>query len=375
MHSIVRFLRASLQLSIVVVIGVLLIVLRYIIKTPQLLTSKITGEGRFSLWNGNKVFFQVVGPQAGPVLVLLHTPEIGGSAYEMRKLVPELARRYRVYVPDLPGFGLSDHPAQSYRASTYEAFLQSFLHEVVMQPATLVASGLSAQFCLALADSHPELVEKLVLLTSFSSLQLEQKPLSAQTSAILHTTVGAFIAYALLTSKPILRRVMAWQHQQELENVGVDELHYFYASTHQPGAQYAACAWLAGDLQSQLPKSTPPCPTLLIQGEKCATSADRSNTALQIENIAGAGLRVHEEQPEQVLKIIQQAEILQPTAEPNVEEGRSLSEASEPVVEAYCVKCKQKRNMVNPRQTTTKNGRRAMEGICPICSTRLFRFI
>ncbi len=49
-----------------------------------------------------------------------------------------------------------------------------------------------------------------------------------------------------------------------------------------------------------------------------------------------------------------------------------------PVVErtaAYCVKCHEKRIMQNARKITTKNGRNAMEGICPVCGTKLFRFI
>jgi DNA polymerase II large subunit len=44
-------------------------------------------------------------------------------------------------------------------------------------------------------------------------------------------------------------------------------------------------------------------------------------------------------------------------------------------VEAYCVKCRQKRSMEGPREIETKNGRHALEGTCPVCGTRLFRFI
>ncbi len=50
-------------------------------------------------------------------------------------------------------------------------------------------------------------------------------------------------------------------------------------------------------------------------------------------------------------------------------------ELAEPIVEAYCVKCRQKRTMFQPQQSRTKNGRNAMTGTCPVCGTRLFRFI
>jgi len=44
-------------------------------------------------------------------------------------------------------------------------------------------------------------------------------------------------------------------------------------------------------------------------------------------------------------------------------------------VEAYCVKCRTKREMKNPTEVTMKNGRPAMEGLCPVCGTKLFRMM
>jgi hypothetical protein len=41
--------------------------------------------------------------------------------------------------------------------------------------------------------------------------------------------------------------------------------------------------------------------------------------------------------------------------------------------EAYCVKCKAKREINNPTQITMKNGRPAVQGECPVCNTRLFK--
>ena len=43
--------------------------------------------------------------------------------------------------------------------------------------------------------------------------------------------------------------------------------------------------------------------------------------------------------------------------------------------EAYCVKCREKREMQGVRRVVTKNGRNALEGMCPVCGTKLFRFI
>jgi len=43
------------------------------------------------------------------------------------------------------------------------------------------------------------------------------------------------------------------------------------------------------------------------------------------------------------------------------------------MVEAYCVKCKAKRVMKDPKKVTMKNGKPAMQGICPVCGTKVFR--
>ena len=42
-------------------------------------------------------------------------------------------------------------------------------------------------------------------------------------------------------------------------------------------------------------------------------------------------------------------------------------------VVGYCVKCKAKRDMENPKQITMKNGRLATEGTCGTCGTRMFK--
>lgn len=41
--------------------------------------------------------------------------------------------------------------------------------------------------------------------------------------------------------------------------------------------------------------------------------------------------------------------------------------------EAYCVKCKTKRQIKDAVQITMKNGRPATEGKCPVCGTKMFK--
>ena len=40
--------------------------------------------------------------------------------------------------------------------------------------------------------------------------------------------------------------------------------------------------------------------------------------------------------------------------------------------QAYCVKCKGKKEMSDAKQVTMKNGRKAMKGKCPSCGTGMY---
>ena len=42
-------------------------------------------------------------------------------------------------------------------------------------------------------------------------------------------------------------------------------------------------------------------------------------------------------------------------------------------MDAYCLKCRTKREMQNSTQVTLKNGRPATQGTCPTCGTKMFR--
>ncbi len=42
-------------------------------------------------------------------------------------------------------------------------------------------------------------------------------------------------------------------------------------------------------------------------------------------------------------------------------------------MEAYCLKCRAKREMKNPQQTKMKNGKPATTGTCPTCGTKMYR--
>jgi hypothetical protein len=42
-------------------------------------------------------------------------------------------------------------------------------------------------------------------------------------------------------------------------------------------------------------------------------------------------------------------------------------------MQAYCMKCRAKKEMAEPVQITMKNGKPATQGKCSVCGTKLFR--
>ena len=58
-----------------------------------------------------------------------------------------------------------------------------------------------------------------------------------------------------------------------------------------------------------------------------------------------------------------------------IHHDRTTARKGEPTMatEAYCVKCREKREMQDEEVVTMKNGRPALKGVCPVCGTKLFR--
>jgi hypothetical protein len=44
-------------------------------------------------------------------------------------------------------------------------------------------------------------------------------------------------------------------------------------------------------------------------------------------------------------------------------------------VTAFCVKCKTERKIKDAKVVTLKNGRPAATGVCPVCGTKMFKFL
>ncbi|MDG4885538.1 alpha/beta hydrolase [Mesorhizobium sp. WSM4884] len=68
--------------------------------------------------DGLNVFYREAGDAGRPTLLLLHG--FPSASHMFRDLIPELAGRYHVVAPDLPGFGMTEQPARDQFAYKFE---------------------------------------------------------------------------------------------------------------------------------------------------------------------------------------------------------------------------------------------------------------
>jgi pimeloyl-ACP methyl ester carboxylesterase len=68
--------------------------------------------------DGFNIFYREAGPRDAPAFLLLHGFPSAGHMF--RDLIPQLADRFRVIAPDLPGFGQSDMPDRGEFTYTFD---------------------------------------------------------------------------------------------------------------------------------------------------------------------------------------------------------------------------------------------------------------
>ena len=136
---------------------------------------------------------------AGPVLVLIHG--MGGSSENWRTVVEPLARDHTVIVPNLPGHGHSGPSAGDYSVGGLAAGIRDLILLLGHRRATLVGHSLGGGIAMQFAYQFPEILERLVLVSS-GGLGPEVSPLLRAASL---PGAGPFIA----TTAPLIGAIAA----------------------------------------------------------------------------------------------------------------------------------------------------------------------
>jgi len=116
--------------------------------------------------NGHRIHYYVRGPISGPPVVLVHG--LGGRAEDWVNLAPYLVNAgYRVYTPDLLGYGQSDKPQDAnYSIQQESQLVTGFLDAMHLEQTDLAGWSMGGWIVQRVAADHPDRIRRLILIDS-----------------------------------------------------------------------------------------------------------------------------------------------------------------------------------------------------------------
>lgn len=251
-------------------------------------------------------------------IIFLHGFGGGSSSFEWSKVYPAFSAEYRVLAPDLPGWGLSEHRVQDYYAKDYLAAIAEFITANSARPVTVVASSVVAGLVVWLATEKPDLFRNLVLMCPTGLSDFGQPFNGMVFQFIGSLPIFNYLLYSQAIASPISIRGFLENVLFARKNRVTEEMvEAYFASAHQPYAEYAAYSFLKGyssfDLAEFLPKLNTP--TAILWGEKANFApADRgerlaalSSQVKFFSNIEDTGTVPHLELPAVAIARIRRA--------------------------------------------------------------------
>ena len=112
---------------------------------------------------GLKLFYREAGRADAPMLLLLHGFPSAGHMF--RDLIPQLADRFHIIAPDLPGFGQSDMPERTQFSYTFDNIagtIDRFTEVIGLASFAIYVFDYGAPTGFRLAVRHPERITAIV---------------------------------------------------------------------------------------------------------------------------------------------------------------------------------------------------------------------
>jgi pimeloyl-ACP methyl ester carboxylesterase len=181
----------------------------------------------------------------GRPLVLIHSINAAGSAYEMRPLFEQYRGKRPVYALDLPGFGFSERADREYTPTLYKEAILDLLRMKVGEPADVVALSLGSEFAAMAALEQPDLFHTLTLISPTGFSERSGPPKNDGLLAFLRNPLWSQAVFDLLVTKGSI------QYFLQMSFAGVVDpglAAYDYLTTHQPGARHAPLHFVSGQL-------------------------------------------------------------------------------------------------------------------------------
>ncbi|HEY3315074.1 MAG TPA: alpha/beta fold hydrolase, partial [Bacillota bacterium] len=138
---------------------------------------------------------------AGHPVLLLHG--FGGSADHWRLVMPALARHFRVYAIDLPGFGRSERPGRGFHISDLSQAAGAFIKAFGLSSLRVAGHSMGGQIAVEVARMHQTRVDRLVVIDSSG---LNPRPLSTAIRMMLRFPTLGWMWSRVVATEPVFRR-------------------------------------------------------------------------------------------------------------------------------------------------------------------------
>jgi 2-hydroxy-6-oxonona-2,4-dienedioate hydrolase len=96
-----------------------------------------------------------------PPLLFVHG--LGVSSRYMIPTIRQFTSRYRVYAPDLPGFGFSQKPPRPMSVPQLSQVLHAWIQQWQLGKSIFICNSMGCQVAIDLAIHHPPLIDRLIL--------------------------------------------------------------------------------------------------------------------------------------------------------------------------------------------------------------------
>ncbi len=151
--------------------------------------------------DGLRIHVLVDGPEQAPPLILLHG--FPSSSLLWRHVIPELAKHFRVYAPDLPGHGQSDKPARpAYDLDFYVGFLLGIYEALGLEQARLACHDIGGMVGLSFAARYPQRITQFVVMDTVPYPDIPRRV------QLTFQMMGWPVISHLLLMRPVFRRFM-----------------------------------------------------------------------------------------------------------------------------------------------------------------------
>ncbi|MGD2183494.1 alpha/beta hydrolase [Lusitaniella coriacea LEGE 07167] len=251
-----------------------------------------------------------------PPLIFLHGFGGGSSAYEWSKVYPAFAWDYRVLAPDLIGWGCSEHPERDYRIEDYTSTILEFIEQTCSEPATVIASSLTAAFTIRAAIERPDLFKSLILTTPAGLSDFGEDYRRNFFVQLVSTPILDRAIYSLgVATAGSIRSFLETRQFARPQRIYPEIVEAYLESALKPNAEYAALSFVRGDLCFDLSLYVPQLttPTAIIWGRESAFTspqvgrrlADLNREAIKVFlELKDVGLTPQLEVPEVTIGLI-----------------------------------------------------------------------